>query len=1126
MKLRRLDVRRLPGIDAPLHLEALPDGVIVISGPNASGKSSLLRALRHLLAPRSDDPPALDLSAEFDRPEPSGTRHWRVSRFGSGQSWSTRLGDTAWEASVAPSGLPDPDALEACFLQIDNLLDISQRDTRFLERVKRDMAGGFDLDALNSNRGPFLVQPGVDRTSARELADAEKALDAARAHNQRLIHERARLPELAAAIDAAAAAGRFAQRCRAASKLLLARRERRVAEQALSRFPAHMQATPGEAEFKAIEAAVAEAQARCDRSRLELAQGQERLDSTGIDPTAELPDIGQARRWLQALGLADQELTSAQQRCQQALVTLNARERQLGRPETTHDADSETSAAALPAHADNHWLHAVEQAAITLHQADQTLLQLSAAERVAQAQTGDTTERQSRFRQQRRRELIGLVLIASGAAATLLAGALTGQTMLTAAPLLVLIPGAWLMATTLGRSAPGEIDHAQQSALREDAERGRTAARETLSTLAADAGLDTHEPLLAWSTEQLARHLHALDAARERFLTEQACLHALRTRRDALRDQLCAFLETDNHAASVDTAWLSTRVDAFDKRINAATAAAEALSTTQARLAQEMADAARAEQSLHALFARCELAVDARDAMVARIALLPEWTQARDALAQARLVEQTRLAEFDDPDGRLASLVDDDDLDAIDASRLEADRIAEQSAALIAEQQAIIARIQEAERTAPLDAARAQRDRVADRVHARRTHRLQAELGRWLLASVDEQNRSLNQPVAIQRANDYLRAFTHDQFALEFDAHGAPTGRHLPSGQRRTPGELSVGTRMQLLIALRVAWLRTREGEGGLQLPLFLDEALTTTDPMRFHAIASALHALAADEQRQVFYLTAQAEDSARWRAAAGADSHAAAVHGIRLPDAVDTVAGLPSNLDELALELPEQDAIPRPDGPYPAAYARALGVPPIDPETGSARIHPFHILRDDLDLLYRLVSDYRIRTLGQLQSFLDRDGLNAFGKETTERLRLRLRLVDDWLRHWQIGRGRRLPASALHDSPVAGWSASLTALCERVEREGEDARRFIASLDSDPIPLIGPQRRETIRDWLIEAGYLDTREPLDAEERRRRLLGPCPPDRLRDVGTLLRGLDAGVGDAQRQPDRGQSASY
>ena len=51
MKLKELEIRLLPGLDQTLSVSFDPHTVNVVTGPNASGKSSLIRAVRALLYP-------------------------------------------------------------------------------------------------------------------------------------------------------------------------------------------------------------------------------------------------------------------------------------------------------------------------------------------------------------------------------------------------------------------------------------------------------------------------------------------------------------------------------------------------------------------------------------------------------------------------------------------------------------------------------------------------------------------------------------------------------------------------------------------------------------------------------------------------------------------------------------------------------------------------------------------------------------------------------------------------------------------------------------------------------------------------------------------------------------------
>ena len=66
MKLKSLTIRVLPGLDQGFEIGFEPDAVNVVTGPNASGKSSLIRAVRALLYPDQLDD-FCDLRAEWQR---------------------------------------------------------------------------------------------------------------------------------------------------------------------------------------------------------------------------------------------------------------------------------------------------------------------------------------------------------------------------------------------------------------------------------------------------------------------------------------------------------------------------------------------------------------------------------------------------------------------------------------------------------------------------------------------------------------------------------------------------------------------------------------------------------------------------------------------------------------------------------------------------------------------------------------------------------------------------------------------------------------------------------------------------------------------------------------------------
>ena len=66
MKLRRLRIGRMPGIDQPFELADLDGGLNLITGPNGSGKSTFCRAVRALLWPVSEPLETVSLEGEWD----------------------------------------------------------------------------------------------------------------------------------------------------------------------------------------------------------------------------------------------------------------------------------------------------------------------------------------------------------------------------------------------------------------------------------------------------------------------------------------------------------------------------------------------------------------------------------------------------------------------------------------------------------------------------------------------------------------------------------------------------------------------------------------------------------------------------------------------------------------------------------------------------------------------------------------------------------------------------------------------------------------------------------------------------------------------------------------------------
>jgi hemoglobin len=167
MKLQRLKVEHLAGIDRPFELGDLEDGLNIIIGPNGIGKSRVCTAVRALLWHERDvSGDGLMARADFEHQD----ARWQVVRDGSLHRWQRDGFD------ATPPTLPG-ERLEGCFfLGLRDLLDASDAAGRDLaSEIRKQMSGGFDLDAVEERFAGALTKH-VGRKENRALAAAENEI--------------------------------------------------------------------------------------------------------------------------------------------------------------------------------------------------------------------------------------------------------------------------------------------------------------------------------------------------------------------------------------------------------------------------------------------------------------------------------------------------------------------------------------------------------------------------------------------------------------------------------------------------------------------------------------------------------------------------------------------------------------------------------------------------------------------------------------------------------------------------------------------------------------------------------------------------------------------------------------
>ncbi|MFP4607075.1 MAG: hypothetical protein ACLFP7_05580, partial [Thiohalospira sp.] len=235
MRLRRLAIQRLPGIAEPFEIRDLADGVVVVHGPNATGKSSLVRAFHHLVAP--DRTPGVHVEADFE----IGADLLTARRVGTQVEWE-QAGQR-----IEPPALPDPHRLPGYLLGVEELTAADGATEAAIQAaIGRQLAGGYDPGALLRQGGPFYVKQTEGREEKRALQEAEQRLREARQAQAGLVERERELEQARADHAAADAARRRLAPVGRAVELAEAINRREAARAELADFPAGMERLRGD----------------------------------------------------------------------------------------------------------------------------------------------------------------------------------------------------------------------------------------------------------------------------------------------------------------------------------------------------------------------------------------------------------------------------------------------------------------------------------------------------------------------------------------------------------------------------------------------------------------------------------------------------------------------------------------------------------------------------------------------------------------------------------------------------------------------------------------------------------------------------------------------------------------
>ncbi|MFW5982308.1 MAG: AAA family ATPase [Candidatus Brocadiia bacterium] len=1128
--LRRIDVRRAPGFehDGP-RAEELADGINIIYGANASGKTTLSRAIMAVLWPsRADE--RMEVRGRFEL----GDEQWEVQVRGSQAGYQRGGLD-----SDRPS-LPSSDQRDRYRLSLHDLLQKDTRNRRFAEVVMRESAGGYDVPAAAEATG---VRSNPTRANNSETNRARKAIEdyrEAASGVQELRREEEELPRLETRLETIQKSARRVELLDLAIEYAQHKRELRRARARLAEFPSQMDRVRGDEleRVDEIDSQIQKLKRQRDDATERIQEAEDRLEDANL-PEMGVPDglIGELKDLRNSLrtkesNLDDYEekITGARRRCEEEMRSIG----EAVSPEALQGIDY------------RRWGELWDFA----REMEQVLAQQDGMKSLERLLKPDEMpdEDAEQLRETRRILQDWLAMPRSVHRDTPLGGHLPAAivaTLSVVALLLGLLTPVWIFAVgtaLLGSaSAAGLYMHRRRMAAEMSGE------RRTLEAECEQKGLPAPDE---WDEKNVLRHLEEvnsrigrLETVRERlgawearkaeFEGVEKRLEELAERREELASELGqppegaapvqlaalgdrisrwkdarAELQQNRHRKEVCEEQYDVLLGAFadrisdyfpDMKVETAAQATGRIQELEKRreqfneatrcIDQAETDRENCRESLDGLrrqreqlYTELGLEVGERDELRRLCELQDAYSRAEQERSNCRALMRSAEEELDNHRDCEPGLKERT-LEELRDEREELADTAEEKEKIQQRKTRIETRIRAAREDNDIERAGREKQRALDALENRLQRDYRAMVGHELAGWLREETADAGRPEVFRAARAKLAEFTAGQYRLELKESGQPTFRvrDMTADQKGFAlDQLSSATRVQVLMAVRLGFVLCQER--GIRVPLMMDETLANTDDQRARAIIDAAVSLAQDG-RQIFYFTAQADEVARWRQVLGATE--GVNWSVTNIDGPDEVAGNPPDLTEA---VPEIETPPSPQGCGEEEYADRLEVPCFDPRMGAASAHVWYVAGHP-ELVHRMVSA-GVERWGQLKGLLE-TGNSSVISEDREKLAVIRRngvALEAFTEAWQIGRGRPVNRTVLEESGAVS-SKFIDEVSELAEELGGDGQALIDALRDGEVKGFLTKKKEELEDFLTARGCIDPADPLPGERIRQRMM-------------------------------------
>lgn len=386
--------------------------------------------------------------------------------------------------------------------------------------------------------------------------------------------------------------------------------------------------------------------------------------------------------------------------------------------------------------------------------------------------------------------------------------------------------------------------------------------------------------------------------------------------------------------------------------------------------------------------------------------------------------------------------------------------------------------IQTKKRGHELEDLLSQKEEALDSLYQLYENNLTSITGDLIISELKKETQNENRPEVFKRANEIFGKITLGRYKLLLNEKEETNFRAFDTVSNRGYDltELSTGTRVQLLLSVRLAYVETVESS--IKLPLLADELLANSDDERARAIIEALIEISR-EGRQVFYFTAQADEVEKWQA------------HLNQPDLEHKTFHLKRDAHESHVFTPFEPSfsnfklkyeMPHPNGKSHLEYGTIISVPPFNiVAQSSSELHLWYLM-DEVEILYGCLTK-GIESWGQLENYHKMNGqIENLDEATYNDLENRVELLKRFQELYQRGRSRPIDREVLIESKVISV-AFIDAVSEKLGALSGDPKLLLQALRSGEISRFRADTADQLEHYFLTEGFIDDRETMNLED-------------------------------------------